>query len=86
MLLNTRWEKNLKKCQLTFSEFTLKEFKKDKGSNWIDEIPDSKDHSIDAVRVAMMDDYCEVRQWLFSLFSPLTSYWASSSPSPSSRP
>ena len=44
------------RCPLTFSEFTLKEFEKDKEGNWIDEIPDGNDHSIDAVRYAMMDD------------------------------
>lgn len=37
-------------------EFTLKEFERDKDGNWIDEIPDGNDHSIDAVRYAMMDD------------------------------
>ncbi len=45
-----------KRCPLTFSEFTLKEFERDKEGNWIDEIPDGNDHSIDAVRYAMMDD------------------------------
>lgn len=44
------------RCPLTFSEFTLKEFERDKEGNWIDEIPDGNDHSIDAVRYAMMDD------------------------------
>ena len=44
------------RCPLTFSEFTLKEFEKDKEGNWVDEIPDGNDHSIDAVRYAMMDD------------------------------
>ena len=47
---------NPERCPLTFSEFTLKEFEKDKEGNWIDEIPDGNDHSIDAVRYAMMDD------------------------------
>ena len=37
------------RCPLTFSEFTLKEFERDKEGNWIDEIPDGNDHSIDAV-------------------------------------
>ena len=37
-------------------EFTLKEFERDREGNWIDEIPDGNDHSIDAVRYAMMDD------------------------------
>ena len=44
------------RCPLTFSEFTLKEFERDKEGNWIDDIPDGNDHSIDAVRYAMMDD------------------------------
>ena len=29
---------------------------KDKEGDWIDEIPDGNDHSIDAVRYAMLDD------------------------------
>ena len=45
-----------KRCLLTFSEFTLKEFERDKEGNWIDDIPDGNDHSIDAVRYAMLDD------------------------------
>ena len=45
-----------KRCLLTFSEFTLKEFERDKEGNRIDEIPDGNDHSIDAVRYAMLDD------------------------------
>ena len=44
------------RCSLTFTEFTLKEFARDKEGNWIDDIPDGNDHSIDAVRYAMMDD------------------------------
>lgn len=44
------------RCPLTFAEFTLKEFERDRDGNWIDEIPDGNDHSIDAVRYAMMDD------------------------------
>lgn len=44
------------RCPLTFSEFTLKEFERDKEGNWIDEIPDGNDHSIDAVSYAMLDD------------------------------
>ena len=31
-------------CPLTFSEFALKEFEKDKEGNLIDEIPDGNDH------------------------------------------
>jgi phage terminase large subunit len=45
-----------KRCARTFSEFTLKELEKDKEGNWINEIPDGNDRSIDAVRYAMMDD------------------------------
>jgi phage terminase large subunit len=44
------------RCPLTFSEFTLKEFERDKEGNRIDDIPDGNDHSIDAVRYTMMDD------------------------------
>ncbi|NHM14790.1 hypothetical protein GMI68_08475 [Eggerthellaceae bacterium zg-886] len=35
---------------------TLKEYMRDRDGNWIDEIPDGNDHSIDAVRYAMMED------------------------------
>ena len=41
---------------LTFSEFSLKEFERDKEGNWTDKIPDGNDYSIDAVRYAMMTD------------------------------
>ena len=44
------------RCPLTFSEFTLKEYERDRDGNWLDIIPDGNDHSIDAVRYAMMDD------------------------------
>ena len=44
------------RCPLTFAEFTLKEYMRDKNGAWIDEIPDGNDHSIDAVRYAMMED------------------------------
>ncbi|EHF02191.1 phage terminase large subunit [Olsenella sp. oral taxon 809 str. F0356] len=44
------------RCPLTFEEFILKEYLRDRDSTWIDEIPDGNDHSIDAVRYAMMDD------------------------------
>lgn len=44
------------RCPLTYEEFALKEYAKDKDGNWIDEIPDGNDHSIDAVRYAMMED------------------------------
>ena len=33
------------RCPLAFSEFTLKEFERDKEGNWIDDIPDGNDHS-----------------------------------------
>lgn len=45
-----------KRCPLTFEEFSLKEYAKDRDGNWMDEIPDGNDHSIDAVRYAVMDD------------------------------
>lgn len=44
------------RCPLTFAEFTLKEYMRDREGRWIDEIPDGKDHSIDAVRYAVMED------------------------------
>ena len=44
------------RCPLTFAEFTLKEYLRDRDGSWVDEIPDGNDHSIDAVRYAMMDD------------------------------
>lgn len=44
------------RCPLTFAEFTLKEYMKDRDGIWIDEIPDGNDHSIDAVSYAMMED------------------------------
>ena len=44
------------RCPLTFEEFTLKEYMRDRDGEWLDEIPDGNDHSIDAVRYAMMDD------------------------------
>ena len=43
------------RCPLTFEEFTLKEYEQDREGRWIDEVPDGCDHSIDAVRYAMMD-------------------------------
>ena len=36
--------------------FQLKEYERDRDGTWVDEIPDGNDHSIDAVRYAMMDD------------------------------
>lgn len=44
------------RCPLTFEEFTLKEYMRDRNDEWIDEIPDGNDHSIDAVRYAVMED------------------------------
>lgn len=46
-----------KRCPLTLEEFMLKEFDKDpRTDEWVDSIPDGNDHSIDAVRYAMMRD------------------------------
>ena len=52
--LSYEWLANLReividseRCPLTFAEFTLKEFERDKEGNWIDEIPDGNDHSIE---------------------------------------
>ena len=44
------------RCPLTFAEFSLKEYERDRDGAWIDEIPDGNDHSIDAVRYALMED------------------------------
>lgn len=44
------------RCPLAYEEFRLKEFERDRDGSWVDEIPDGNDHSIDAVRYAMMDD------------------------------
>lgn len=44
------------RCPLTLEEFRLKEYARDRDGTWIDDIPDGRDHSIDAVRYAMMDD------------------------------
>ena len=44
------------RCPLTFAEFSFKEYARDRDGSWIDEIPDGNDHSIDAVRYAVMDD------------------------------
>ena len=41
---------------LTFEEFAIKEYERDRDGNWLDIIPDGDDHSIDAVRYAVMDD------------------------------
>ena len=39
---------------LAYKEFRLKEFERDRDGSWVYEIPDGNDHSIDAVRFAMM--------------------------------
>lgn len=44
------------RCPLAYEEFRLKEYRRDKDGTWVDDIPDGNDHSIDAVRYAMMDD------------------------------
>lgn len=45
------------RCPLTLEEFLLKEYDRDpKTDEWIASIPDGNDHSIDAVRYAMMRD------------------------------
>lgn len=44
------------RCPLAYEEFRLKEFERDRDGSWVDEIPDGNDHSIDAVRYAVMDD------------------------------
>ena len=44
------------RCPLTYAEFTLKEYLRGRDGEWVDEIPDGNDHSIDAVRYAMMED------------------------------
>lgn len=41
---------------LAYEEFRLKEFERDRDGSWVYEIPDGNDHSIDAVRYAVMDD------------------------------
>lgn len=44
------------RCPLAYEEFRLKEFERGRDDAWIDEIPDGNDHSIDAVRCAVVDD------------------------------
>lgn len=44
------------RCPLAYEEFRLKEYERDREGNWREGIPDGNDHSIDAVRYAMMDD------------------------------
>lgn len=47
---STRW------APLAYEEFRLKEYGRDRGGTWVDEIPDGNDHSVNAVRYAMMGD------------------------------
>ena len=61
--LSYEWLANLReividsaRCPLTYAEFVNKEYLQDRDGNWLDEIPDGQDHSIDAIRYAMMDD------------------------------
>ena len=42
------------RCPLTFREFRLCEFAKDRQGEWVEDFVDGNDHSIDAVRYAMM--------------------------------
>jgi len=42
------------RCPLTWQEFALCEYERDRDGNWVDDYPDGNDHSIDAVRYAMM--------------------------------
>ena len=50
------------RCPLTWREFSLCEYAKDRDGNYIDDFPDGNDHSIDAVRYAMMQ---EVRRGVY---------------------
>lgn len=45
-----------RRCPKAFEEFRLCEYAKDRGGQWVDDVPDGNDHSIDAVRYAMMRD------------------------------
>lgn len=45
-----------KRCPLTFEEFSLCEYAKDRNGEYLDDFPDGNDHSIDAVRYAVMQD------------------------------
>lgn len=44
------------RCPLTYEEFKLKEYARTREGEWVDDIPDGNDHSIDAVRYAFMED------------------------------
>lgn len=56
MLLSARCSTRTGRWALAYEELRLKEFERDRDGSWVDEIPDGNDHSIDAVRYAMMDD------------------------------
>lgn len=49
------------RAPLAYEEFRLREYDRDRDGTWLDDIPDGNDHSIDAVRYAMMDDV--LRGW-----------------------
>lgn len=44
------------RCPRAWEEFRLCEYAKDRAGEWVDDVPDGNDHSIDAVRYAMMRD------------------------------
>jgi len=50
-----------RRCPLTFQEFALCEYERDREGNWVDDYPDGNDHSIDAVRYAMMREVARGR-------------------------
>lgn len=49
------------RCPHAWEEFRLCEFAKDRNGDWVDEFPDGNDHSIDAVRYAVMRDVARGR-------------------------
>ncbi|MGI6590360.1 MAG: PBSX family phage terminase large subunit [Eggerthellaceae bacterium] len=49
------------RCPHAWEEFRLCEFAKDRNGDWVDEYPDGNDHSIDAVRYAVMRDVARGR-------------------------
>lgn len=44
------------RCPPIYEKLRLKEFERDRGGTWVDEIPDGNDHSIDTVRYTVRDD------------------------------
>lgn len=50
------------RCPLTFQEFALCEYERDREGNWVNDYPDGNDHSIDAVRYAMMAEVARGRK------------------------